>query len=51
MVAAYQRNCSQHPTGLLADFYIYDESARVYNAASGKVMETDNDRLYFMQVR
>ena len=47
MVAAHQRDCSQHPTGLLADFYIYDESAKVHNAVSGYVLETVKDRFYF----
>ena len=47
-VAAYQRNLSQHPTGLLADFYVYDESAKVYNAAPGWVHETDKDGAYWM---
>ena len=40
-VAAYQRNLDQHPTGLLADFYMYDESHKVYNAATGRVHEKD----------
>ena len=47
-VAAYQRNLSQHPTGLLADFYIYDEKHMVYNAADGWVHETGNDGAYWM---
>ncbi len=46
-VAAYQRNLDQHPTGLLADFYMYDESHKVYNAATGRVHEKETDGSYW----
>lgn len=46
-VAAYKRNLSQHGTGLLADFYLYDEDHYVYDAATKWVYETDNDKDYF----
>ena len=42
-VAAYERNRSQHPTLLLADFYVFDESAKVYNASTGFVLENNRD--------
>ncbi|EIE21763.1 Six-hairpin glycosidase [Coccomyxa subellipsoidea C-169] len=42
-VAAYERNRTQHPTGLLADFYVYDESAKVYNASTRFVLENNRD--------
>ncbi len=45
-VAAYKRNLSQRGTGLLADFYVYDEGNNVYNAAPGWVLETGNDGEY-----
>ncbi|CAL5226006.1 g8809 [Coccomyxa viridis] len=45
--AAYQRNLDQHPTGLLADFYMYDESHKVYNAATGRVHEKETDGSYW----
>lgn len=38
-VAAYQRNLSQHKTGLVADFYKYDEHYNVYDASTEQVLE------------
>ncbi len=45
-VAAYQRNLSQHKTGLVADFYKYDEHYNVYDASTEQVLEKPNDKDY-----